>query len=155
MRRGMKAITIYQPFAFAIVAGLKKYETRPRRTNIRGRIAVHASIKDPWKTGILKDMDEMRAIARILSEYRAAHGGPRIPPQLEFGVIMGTVEITDCKPVEQVIETLTAQERILGDYTPGRYAWILKNPVLFSRPIPAHGKQGWWNWDERGIDDEN
>lgn len=26
----MKAFTVYQPYAFAIVAGLKHYETRPR-----------------------------------------------------------------------------------------------------------------------------
>lgn len=36
----MKVFTVYQPYAFAIVAGLKHYETRPRRTNIRGRVAV-------------------------------------------------------------------------------------------------------------------
>ena len=35
----MRAFTVYQPYAYAIVAGLKGYETRPRRTNIRGRVA--------------------------------------------------------------------------------------------------------------------
>ena len=38
----MKAFTVYQPYAYAIVAGLKPHETRPRRTNIRGRVSVHA-----------------------------------------------------------------------------------------------------------------
>lgn len=38
----MRAFTVYQPYAYAIVAGLKGYETRPTRTNIRGRVAVHA-----------------------------------------------------------------------------------------------------------------
>ena len=28
----MKAFTVYQPYARAIVAGVKHYETRPRRT---------------------------------------------------------------------------------------------------------------------------
>lgn len=41
----MKAYTVYQPYAYATVAGLKHYETRPRRTNIRGRVAVHAAKK--------------------------------------------------------------------------------------------------------------
>ena len=31
----MKAFTVYQPYAHAIVAGVKHYETRPRRTHIR------------------------------------------------------------------------------------------------------------------------
>lgn len=43
----MKAFTIYQPYAYAIVAGLKGYETRPRRTHIRGRVAVHAGKGNP------------------------------------------------------------------------------------------------------------
>ena len=43
----MKAFTVYQPYAFAIAAGLKHYETRPRRTSIRGRVAVHAAIGGP------------------------------------------------------------------------------------------------------------
>lgn len=40
------------------------------------------------------------------------------------------------------------RERLLGDYSPGRFAWVLQNPVMFKTPIPAHGKQGWWNWEE-------
>ena len=35
----------------------------------------------------------------------------------------------------------------LGDFTPGRYAWIMENPVLFKEPIPAKGMQGLWNYD--------
>ena len=42
----MKPFTVYQPYAHAIVAGVKHYETRPRRTHIRGRVAVHAGRLD-------------------------------------------------------------------------------------------------------------
>ena len=41
----MKAFTVYQPYAMAIVSGIKRYETRPRRTHIRGTVAVHAAMK--------------------------------------------------------------------------------------------------------------
>ena len=64
------------------------------------------------------------------------------------GAVLGTVEIVDCVPVEEIIHTLSERERLLGDYSPGRFAWVLKNPVAFSMPVPAKGKQGWWNWDE-------
>ena len=99
----MRAFTVHQPYAYAIVAGLKPHETRSRRTNIRGRVAVHA--------------------------------------------VVGTVEIVDCVPVEEVVGALTPQERALGDYSPGRWAWVLKNPVMFDMPIYARGKQGWWEWE--------
>ena len=103
----MKAYTVYQPYAYATVAGLKHYETRPRRTNIRGRVAVHAAKKDAWRSGILEKgiMPEIKA---ALSEH---------------------------------------QEKLWGDYSPGRFAWVLQNPVMFDKPIPARGKQGWWEWE--------
>jgi len=128
----MRAFSVYQPYAYAITAGLKQYETRPRRMNIRGRVAVHAA------KGKLK----FTSMAVALALPKA--------PLLHYGAVVGTVEIVDCLPVEEVIPTLTERERALGDYSPGRWAWVLKNPVMFDTPIPACGKQGWWNWEGAG-----
>ena len=64
-----------------------------------------------------------------------------------MGAVVGTVEIVDCVPVEEVVGALTPRERALGDYSPGRWAWVLKNPVMFDMPIYARGKQGWWEWE--------
>ena len=124
----MKAFTVYQPYAYAIVAGLKGYETRPRRTHIRGRVAVHA--------GKGKSQFVSMPVSIALPESAVLH----------YGAVLGTVEIVDCVPVEALIGKLSERERVLGDYTPGRFAWVLKNPVIFDRPIPARGFQGWWNW---------
>lgn len=33
-----------------------------------------------------------------------------------------------------------------GDFTPGRFAWILKN-IQPIEPIPIKGHQGLWNWE--------
>lgn len=69
----MKAFTVYQPYAHAIVAGVKHYETRPRRTHIRGRVAVHAG-----------RLDEVQATKHLTNgEFWAvleAAGGPGILP---------------------------------------------------------------------------
>lgn len=140
----MKAFTTYQPYAHAIVAGLKQYETRPRRTNIRGRVAVHAGAKDPEEVANTVDLiSEMEGMRFAEVRKRMAHWDyPR-------GAVVGTVEIVDCVPVEEIVDTLTERERLLGDYSPGRFAWVLKNPVMFDTPIQARGQQGWWNWDER------
>lgn len=136
----MKAITVYQPYAYAIIAGLKQYETRPRKTHIRGRVAVHAGrLDEVHATKHLSGNDFWALMAEI--------GGKTDLPR---GAVLGTVEIVDCVPVEEIIHTLSERERLLGDYSPGRFAWVLRNPVAFSTPIPAKGKQGWWNWDEIG-----
>jgi len=41
---------------------------------------------------------------------------------------------------------LTIQELAFGDYTPGRYAWLLDNIQILSKPIPAKGTLGLWEW---------
>jgi hypothetical protein len=40
---------------------------------------------------------------------------------------------------------LDEQERIFGDWTPGRYAWELANVKPLSAPIPCAGRQRLWN----------
>ena len=142
----MKAFTVYQPYAYSIVAGLKGNETRPRRTNIRGRVAVHAGKLDPWRSGILE-----KGIMPEIEELLAISQGK--DPTKEFaylplGVVVGTVEIVDCVPVEEVVNTISERERLLGDYSPGRFAWVLKDPIIFDNPVSARGQQGWWNWNE-------
>lgn len=137
----MKAFTVYQPYAYAIVAGLKQYETRPRWTHIRGRVAVHAG------------KSSLNCVTRNFScdelwELLDAIGGKI---DLPLGAVVGTVEIVGCVPVEDIVDSLSAQEKALGDYSPGRKAWVLKNPIMFDTPIPARGKQGWWNWEGMKI----
>ena len=91
----MKAFTVYQPYAHAIVAGVKHYETRPRRTHIRGRVAVHAG-----------RLDEVQATKHLTNgEFwtvlEAAGGGGNLPR----GAVIGTVEIVDCVPVEELVDS--------------------------------------------------
>jgi activating signal cointegrator 1 len=33
-----------------------------------------------------------------------------------------------------------------GDFTPGRYGWLLADIVPLPEPVPAKGKQGLWEW---------
>jgi hypothetical protein len=37
---------------------------------------------------------------------------------------------------------------VFGDYTLGRFAWMLEDTHRLKGPIPARGKQRLWNWDE-------
>lgn len=137
----MKAFTVYQPYACAIVAGLKTFETRPRRTNIRGSVAVHAGVMDFDAAMKGRSQADKNAISQL------QHESPFVENVLARGAVIGTVEIVDCVPVEEIMHTLTERERLLGDYSPGRFAWVLQNPFMFDMPIPARGQQGWWEWE--------
>ena len=138
----MKAYTVHQPYAWATAIGLKHYETRTRRTNIRGRVAVHAAKKIDKG-----DRVYMGILSAAGAEELAYHACRKSHPE-EYGAVVGTVEIVDCVPVEEIMDKLTPLEMALGDYSPGRFAWVLENSVMFDKPIPARGQQGWWNWEE-------
>lgn len=72
----MKALTVRQPWASLIVAGIKDVENRPRRLRYRGRLAIHAGL------GVNKD---------ALRKYRHLYDEP-----LPAGAIIGSVEVVDC-----------------------------------------------------------
>lgn len=82
---GMIALSIRQPWAYLIAAGIKDIENRDWPTKVRGPFAIHAAKAVPTE-------DE---IADIENEFDVV-----IPREkLQYGGIIGVAEIVDC--VEQ------------------------------------------------------
>jgi hypothetical protein len=64
------------------------------------------------------------------------------------GVIVATCILMDCAPINDVDTwNLTDEERAFGDYSSGRYAWLLADVRPVDPPIPAKGRQGLWEWE--------
>ena len=145
----MKAITRWQPWAGLVASGIKKNETRSWLTNYRGTIAIHAA-KQAIQIGWLRYLSDEAAevIGRRLELPDIFNAVETFP----VGCILGTAELVDCiKITPEFIATLDYDELMLGDYTLGRYAWVLKNAKMFPEPIPAKGRQGLWNWNHNQI----
>lgn len=155
----MKVITLWQPWAWLIFVimkfvspqrPVKRIETRSWNTNYRGRVAIHAArfkkIAPEAYREIRQALGAAGADVAVLQLDYLEYG---IPAD-QFGSVIGTVEIADCVPIEQLYGTPfdTPLERACGDWSPGRYGWILSDPILFEKPIPATGRQGLWNWEE-------
>jgi len=94
-----RAISIRQPFVELILRGDKRKEYRSRPTHIRERVYVYAS---------LKPLDSVAAWARVGKDVG----------ELPVGMIVGSVEIFDCKPDSE-----------------GGYAYLLRDPVRLRRPL--------------------
>lgn len=72
------------------------------------------------------------------------------------GVIIAKCNLLDCVKILNE-DRLTAKlennsivknnEYNFGDYTPGRYAWILTDIEVLKEPISAKGKLGVWDYD--------
>lgn len=130
-----KALSIRQPWAWAILHAGKDIENRNWSTHFRGPVCIHAS------AGMTRG--EYKDCLRTMHEISIWHW---LPPGLTLpafedllrGGIVGTAEITGV---------------VTGSGSPwffGRYGFELRNvkPVDF---IPVKGRLGFFNWRDRIV----
>lgn len=142
----MKAISLWQPWASAIAAGLKTMETRSWSTAYRGPLAIHAAKR--WTKDEIYFWEE-HVQARGKINERDAFGKIQIfsSEQLPLGCIVATCEIYGCvstndPPPENHL--CPAGEGDWGNYSEGRYAWLLRD-IKAITPIPCVGRQGFFD----------
>ena len=126
----IKALSIRQPWAWAIVQGLKPVENRTWRTAYRGLLAIHAS-----KT---YDHEGHR--------YIEAAFGIEVPANLPRGALIGSVIVTEC-----------VDENGSGWFT-GPFGFVMSEAQALpsDRIIHCNGKLGLFNidipWQEVRLD---
>ena len=112
----MKALSIQQPWAWAIINGGKDIENRSWYTGFRGRVLIH--------TGKKFDKDECSYIQGVF--------GISVPTDLPTGGIVGSVEIIDCVKESK------------SKWFFGEYGFVLRNPI--SLPfMPYRGQLGFFD----------
>lgn len=129
----MKVITIKQPFASLIVAGLKEYEFRTWKAKYRGELLIHAS----------KTVDK-----KAMKKYEKYH--------LEYptGCIITKVNLVDCIKIDE------KARKMLNEKNPFVYSNIIKNTewkgygfqlenIKKIKPIYVNGKLSLWNYEEK------
>lgn len=104
----LRALSIRQPYAEQILQGKKKIEYRGMVTHIRGRVYIYASLTP----GYPEDWEEIKMQ----------------PGDLPTGVLVGTIEITNCT----------------GE--PGNYEWHLGKPERLERNLKPekHPQPSWF-----------
>jgi hypothetical protein len=69
----------------------------------------------------------------------------RLIAELPRGAVVATCTLVDCVRIHE-IEPSSEQERAFGDYSEGRFAWLLSDVVPLPFPIPVKGALGIWEW---------
>lgn len=130
----MKCLTICQPYAEEIMRQAKRVENRTWWTNYRGPLLIHAGKSRAWLCGETDD------------ELKQEYGR-----KLEFGAIVGQVNLVDC------VKATTIQEGRLEARYPGLmsdahqhhvngpWCFVLDNVRRFPSAIPYRGAQGFFN----------
>ena len=129
----MKAVSVSQPWATLLVHGLERLETRPWATAHRGPILIHASKHFPPAA---RALCRTEPFCTLLS--RSGYVQWR---DLPAGKLVGVAEITGCTRVEE-LRDLPDLERQIGDFSPGRWAWLLAGPRPLVEPVPYRGRLG-------------
>jgi hypothetical protein len=140
----MKALTLTQPWATLVDLGQKRIETRSWSTSYRGELVIHAAKGFPKWAQETCEEDSFRAgllgltakelpvgvglcIVRLIGCFPTTESGLN-----KLGFAMG------CKP--------QARELEFGDYSDGRFAWLMEYVRRLDRQDPVKGALGLWEW---------
>lgn len=138
----MKALSLLQPWATLVVIGAKQIETRSWSTAYRGPLLIHAS---KGRAGEIFAHEP--SFKKYIPDFK----------QLPFGYIIGKVTLTDVVRIgtgmlshtsDELMNRLTMEEKAFGDYTPGRFAWLLQDAVAFKTPLGSRGSLTLWEFDD-------
>lgn len=154
----MRGLSLTQPWATACALGSKRIETRSWSTNYRGLVAIHAA------KGYRRD-DIMHfgccwnwCGALWATGFRMGEGRP-LEAILPFGAIVAVAKLVACRRTEDftVGELDTPRrppgeygqhyewtERQMGDFSPGRFGFVLADVRALPKPIPCRGALGLW-----------
>lgn len=110
----VRALSIRQPWAWAVLSAGKDVENRTWSTPYRGLLAVHAA----------KTVDTT-AVAFLRS------CGVAVPDDLATGALLGTVRLVGC---------MDSADSVWAE--PGRWHWQLTDPTRLPRPVPYRGALG-------------
>jgi hypothetical protein len=141
----MKTISLWQPWASLIANGIKRFETRSWATTYRGPLAIHAAKKVLSASEQYQCLDyEFLKVAGIYDQTPEA-GHARLP-KLPHGAVIATCTLADCIPTDSIgTMDISRSERLCGDFTFGRFAWLLGDVKKLASPIPFKGRQGFFD----------
>jgi hypothetical protein len=137
----MKALTLTQPWATLVAIGAKRIETRSWSTKYRGPLAIHAAKGFPKAARQFTLEPACYEVVRVGGKILNGAAYP-------LGCIVAICHLVDCLEVGEVGQfQLTTQELSLGNYTRGRFAWLLEAVRPLAEPIPAKGALSLWEWE--------
>jgi len=123
------ALSIRQPWAWAIIHAGKDIENRDWATKFRGPVCIHAA-----KSMTRDEFDSFVSLARAMFR-NGDWTGDLVPEPKAFsrGGIIGVAEIVDCVDASE------------SPWFFGRYGFVLRNPRAVEF-IPVKGALGFFDW---------
>ena len=128
---------MWQPYASAVALLLKGIETRGWSTDYRGPLAIHAARR-------------FGGAEKRFAQVERALG--RLPARLPLGAVVCVVDLVDVRPTHELVLTISAIEKMYGNYEPGRFGWMFENVRVLQEPVPFIGRQRFFNVPDQIIE---
>ena len=123
----MKALSVRQPWAFAILTGYKPVENRTRRHSHRGPCLLHA--------GKIEEKQDVIPVLRRLAEESGEtldHWVERYRAQAAFGAIVGRMTVAACVDAHE------------SPWFTGPHAFVIESPAPL-HPVSLPGQLGFFD----------
>lgn len=133
----IKVISLWEPWATAMLRGLKKNETRSWPTSYRGWMGIQAAKKEYRPRDYDFEFNKMVQGAGIWPHHLTT----------TYGKLLCIAKLVGCEPTERICDAVTERERAWGNYDPKRFAWITSpcDLIELPEPIAIRGRQGLFN----------
>ena len=133
----MRCLTVKQPFASLLCWNIKDVENRSQKTNIRGKVLIHAGAQ--WHEYAKGEQDNQFGLTDAqwldLLPYQRSHFRHYKNYPLPFSAIIGEVEIVDCVQNHPSVWAID-----------GYRHWVVKNAITYPEPIlNVKGALSFWN----------
>lgn len=128
----MKALTLIQPWAWAVCHAGKRVENRtwrPPPSVLGQRIAIHAGKK--------YDADD--------AEWIAEEHGIEVPQTVPLGAIVAMARVLRAFEAGPDGPPITERARDPRGWAFGPWCWVLADVVVLPQPVPCRGAQGLWD----------
>ena len=143
----MRGLTLTQPWATLIAIGENSIETRSWGTLYRGELVIHSA------KGFPRDARELCAESPYREVLAAA--GYLDADDLPRGEIIAVANLVDVMRFTRSSQNevraraqrgeFPPHEADFGDFSSGRYGWVLENVVRLPKPMPFKGMLGLWH----------
>jgi hypothetical protein len=137
----VRAITVKQPWAWAIALGGKTVENRSRGTSYRGTLLIHAG--KGWSERGASDVRVLTAWRDPWHDQRHLVVAPELVP---LGAVIAVAQLVDSHPDADCCRPWGESEY---SETSGRrrtvvHHLVLENVVPLAEPVPCPGALGLW-----------
>jgi hypothetical protein len=132
----MKTLSLWQPWAWLVAAGIKDVENRSWQTHYRGELLIHAS---SHQLSRLVEKAAAESVMTALTFDLRPVDLTRMPARFELGGLIGVVELVDC--VRDSISSWAGE---------GAWHWVLRNARTLPF-CPMRGARGTFNVDLESL----